>query len=67
VPKIYRHALRLELQGSYNDTLDYIERLEQLPWGLAWETLDIHMQRYPKARIILHLYTLSLKEEWLGV
>jgi MSHA biogenesis protein MshJ len=67
VPKIYRHGLRLELEGSYSDTLDYIKRLEGLPWGLAWEALDIHMQSYPKAHIILHLYTLSLKEEWLGV
>ncbi len=67
VPKIYRHGLRLELEGSYADTLDYIERLEGLPWGLAWEALDIRMQRYPRAHIILHLYTLSLKEEWLGV
>ena len=67
LPKIYRHGLRLELEGSYGDTLDYIERLEQLPWGLSWEALDIHMQNYPKARIILHVYTLSLQEEWLGV
>lgn len=67
LPKIYRHGLRLELEGSYANTLQYIERLERLPWGLAWETLDIHMQHYPKARIVLHLYTLSLQEEWLGV
>ncbi|MGD8587589.1 MAG: type II secretion system protein GspM [Chromatiales bacterium] len=67
VSPIYRHALQLELEGSYDDTLKYIERLERLPWGLAWETLDIHMQHYPKAHILLHLYTLSLQEEWLGV
>jgi MSHA biogenesis protein MshJ len=67
VPRIYRHGLRLELEGSYDDTLQYIERLEQLPWGLVWETLDIQMQDYPRARIVLHLYTLSLQEEWLGV
>jgi MSHA biogenesis protein MshJ len=67
LPKIYRHQLRLELEGSYQDTLDYIERLESLPWGLAWEALDIRMQRYPKAKIVLQVYTLSFEQEWLGV
>jgi MSHA biogenesis protein MshJ len=67
VPKIYRHGLRLELEGSYRDTLDYLEKLEQLPWRLAWEGIEIQMVSYPKARIVLDLYTLSFEEEWLGV
>lgn len=67
VPQIYRHGLRLELEGSYRDTLDYLKRLEQLHWHLAWESLDIRMKRYPKATIILDLYTLSFDEVWLGV
>lgn len=67
VPRVYRHGLRLELEGSYSDTLDYLERLEKLPWRLAWEALDIRMKRYPRATIILNLYTLSFDEVWLGV
>lgn len=67
VPSIYRHGLRLELEGSYRDTLDYLKRLEQLHWRLAWDSLDIRMKRYPKATIILDLYTLSFDEVWLGV
>lgn len=67
VPRIYRHGLRLELQGSYSDTLEYLEKLEQLPWRLAWEGIDIQMVRYPTAKIVLELYTLSYEEDWLGV
>lgn len=66
-PKVYRHGLRLELEGSYRDTLKYLERLENLPWRLAWEALDIKMKDYPKATIILNVYTLSFDEVWLGV
>ncbi len=67
VPNVYRHGLRLELEGSYRDTLDYLERLERLPWRFAWDALDIQMRRYPQATIILNLYTLSFDEVWLGV
>jgi len=67
VPRVYRHGLRLELQGSYRDTLDYLDRLERLPWRFAWEALDIRMEHYPRASVILHLYTLSFDEVWLGV
>ena len=67
VPRVYRHGLRLELEGSYHDALGYLERLERLSWRLAWEALEIRMKAYPKARIILSLYTLSFDQEWLGV
>lgn len=67
VPRVYRHGLRLELEGSYRDTVDYLERLETLSWRIAWEALDIRMQDYPSATIILSLYTLSFEEGWLGV
>ncbi len=67
VPTVYRHGLRLELEGSYSDTLVYLERLEELTWSLAWEALDISMKEYPQASIILNLFTLSFDEVWLGV
>lgn len=67
VPRVYRHGLHLEFEGSYRDTMDYLQRLEKLPWRFAWEALDIRMQNYPSATIILNLYTLSFEEGWLGV
>ena len=67
VPNVYRHGMRIELQGSYQDTLDYLTRLEALPWRLAWEAMDIQMLDYPKANVVITLYTLSFDEGWLGV
>jgi MSHA biogenesis protein MshJ len=67
VPRVYRHGLRIELVGSYQNTLDYLGRLEALPWRLAWEALDIQVRDYPKTSVILTLYTLSFEEGWLGV
>jgi MSHA biogenesis protein MshJ len=67
VPRLYRHGLRLELEGSYQDTLDYLEKLERLPWRLSWKGIEIQMVRYPTAKVVLDLYTLSFEEDWLGV
>jgi MSHA biogenesis protein MshJ len=64
---LYQHAFRMELQGSYLDTLEYLKTLEALPWDFYWDAIDVEMKKYPQARIVLQLHTLSLKEGWIGV
>ncbi|MFO7603477.1 MAG: type II secretion system protein GspM [Gammaproteobacteria bacterium] len=64
---LYRHGFRIELQGSYLDTLQYLTALEDLPWDFYWDAIDVEMEKYPQARIVLQLHTLSLKEGWIGV
>lgn len=64
---LYRHALQLELDGSYPDMVRYLERLEASGWNLRWHALDIKTVDYPLARMRLTVYTLSLQKEWIGV
>ena len=64
---LYRHGFKMELQGSYLHTLDYLKALEELPWDFYWNAIDIEIIKYPQAKIILKLHTLSLKETWIGV
>lgn len=64
---LYRHPVQIELEGRYADMVHYLERLEASPWGLMWQELDIETVDYPRARMLLTVYTLSLQEEWLGV
>ena len=66
-PMLYRHGLRLELEGSYLDFLRYLEAVERLPWQLYWGVLDLTVLDYPQNAITLELYTLSLDENWIGV
>jgi MSHA biogenesis protein MshJ len=66
-PRLYRHSLVLELEGSYLDCLRYIESVERLPWHIYWSRLEVATDEYPTNRIMLELTTLSLDEEWIGV
>lgn len=66
-PRLYRHSLVLELEGSYLDCLRYVESVERLPWHIYWSRLEVETDEYPTNRIVIELTTLSLDEEWIGV
>lgn len=54
-----RYQLTLQMEGSYLATLRFLERLETLPWALFSEELDLEVERHPRARVTLRLYTLG--------
>ena len=64
---IYKHGLRLEFEGDYLSTLEYLRQIEALPWVLYWDDLELTTDKYPKARIVVIVHTLSLEEGWIGV
>ena len=72
-PILYRHGMRLTLEGSYFELRDYLRDIERrsLQSGrrLFWERLDYQVgEAGPgKARIVLELYTLSREAGWVGV
>lgn len=73
-PVLYRHGMRLTLEGSYFELRDYLRGIEQqsLAAGgrrLFWERLDYQVgEAGPgRARITLELYTLSRHAGWIGV
>ena len=65
-PVFYRHGVELELTGSYEDCRQYLAAIEELPWRLYWQYVDIRGEDYPENRIRLRVSTLSLSEEWIG-
>lgn len=64
---IYKHTMRIELEGSFQQAHDYLQALEQLPWRLHWESVELEMLNYPRARVVITVNTLSLSEGWIGV
>lgn len=66
-PMLYRHGLRLELEGSYLDVLEYLETVERSPWQLYWGALSLRVEDYPTNEIGIEIFTLSLDQEWIGV
>ena len=64
---IYRHDVTINFEGDYLSTLDYIRSVEQLGWRVFWEGVRIDSSDYPRSRVTVSLYTLSLDEGWIGV
>jgi MSHA biogenesis protein MshJ len=64
---LYHHGLRIEIQGDFTATLDYLRRIEQSDWQLLWDRFEYHVESFPDARVTIELHTLSEREEWVGV
>lgn len=64
---LYRHQFRMTLQGNYQATVDYLDRLEQLPWRIYWDALRYDVTDYPLATVTIDMYTLSTHKKWIGV
>jgi MSHA biogenesis protein MshJ len=65
---LYRHGMRLKLEGNYFDLLHYLQTIQNTAWKLNWESLHYQVgDAGPgKAQISLQLYTLSRHAESLG-
>ena len=64
---IYRHALQIEFKGTYLSTLQYLKKLDALPWKFYWDALDLKVKKYPVATTVITVHTLSFHEGWIGV
>ena len=57
--QFYRHALEIEMTGTYLDLLKYLEDVEALPWRLAWSSVELKTLAYPQVQLRATLYTVS--------
>ncbi|MCZ4337310.1 MSHA biogenesis protein MshJ [Shewanella colwelliana] len=64
---LYSHGIKLVLEGDYFSTVKFIEAVEAMPNKLYWKQLDYSVAQYPKANIVLELYTLSINEDFISV
>lgn len=65
--EVYRHGMQVEFEGNYMATLDYLKTLEALPWEFYWDSVQLDVEDYPRARIVITVHTLSLRDAWIGV
>lgn len=65
--RVYRHALTMELEGSFNAVARYVRAVETSEWQIYWQAMHYEMDDYPSGRLTLTLYTLSNEEGWLDV
>lgn len=64
---LYRHGLVVELKGEYLALLDCVRALEFLPWRFYWTGVEVDADGGEAADFRLHVYTVSLREEWIRV
>ncbi len=62
---LYRHPLLVKLKGGYLPLLRFLQRAEQLPWQLYWQSLDF--QQGSDGETEIHVYTLGTSRHYLGV
>ena len=64
---VFKHGVRITVQGSYADLHDYLARLEKLSWHMFWSRASLNADDYPRLTLTLTIYTLSLDKAWLVV
>ncbi|MCA1924670.1 MAG: type II secretion system protein M [Thiobacillus sp.] len=62
--KFYKHGITLRVAGGYADFVDYLARLERMPWTLQWESVQIDASRHPHLVLTVKLNTLSRETTW---
>ena len=66
-PGLYRHGLRVEFFGGYLETIAYLRALESLQSRFLWEALAFDVEQYPRSRVAITVYSLSLDDAWIGI
>ncbi|HHX8649730.1 type II secretion system protein GspM [Vibrio antiquarius] len=62
----YVHPIRMELTGDYFSIANYLNKLESLPASYYWRSFSYKVEEYPKAKLVLEVYTLGSREEFIG-
>jgi MSHA biogenesis protein MshJ len=63
----YKHGMRVEVRGRYADIVNYLHALEGLRWKVFWGQVNLETETYPISHLTLVVYTLSLRQSWIGI
>lgn len=64
---VFKHGVEITLQGSYSDLYEYLTRVEKLRWRMFWSRASLNAEEYPRLKLTVTIYTLSLDKAWLVV
>lgn len=63
---LWEHRLQLTFCGPYLAALDYLRGIEELPWGLVWQSFSMHTDQ-PTPCYALGVATFSFEEDAIGL
>jgi MSHA biogenesis protein MshJ len=64
---LYRHGVKIKLQGHYFQLKNYLVQLEDLSWRFFWQEFDYQLKEYPVSELEVEIYSLSTAQEFIGV
>jgi len=64
---LYKHTMRLTLEGEYLNIVRYLDSIEKLPWKIFWQEFNLEVDQHPKTRVTLEFYTISPDDSWYRV
>lgn len=64
---VYKHGVRLELQGQFLDVLNYMIALEKMDWKVYWKSFQYKAENYPVGKASFVIETLGFDNGWIGV
>ncbi len=67
LPGLYKHGVELRLEGSYADLYGWLNQLESSPQKVLWGDVRFAVAEYPRAVLMLTIYTLNLEKSWLAI
>lgn len=65
LPTLQTNHYRLVIRGTYFPVMQYLQRLEQLPWQLYWDNFEYTVTKYPQGLATVDFYTLKPKSAQL--
>jgi len=64
---LFRHGMRVTVQGSYADLVAWLADLERQPRRVYWGELKLDATRWPATTMTVTVYTISLEKTWWRV
>lgn len=67
VTGLFVHRVRLVVDANHDGIRDYLALLAELPSGVSLESMHLTVPDWPRNRVELILFSLTLDDNWLGV
>lgn len=64
---VYKHGVKMELQGQFLDVLEYLVALEKMNWKVYWKSFHYTTDAYPVGKASFVIETLGFENGWIGV
>lgn len=64
---LFSHGSRLIVKGEFFPIVKFLTEIEAMPDKLMWKKMDLSVENFPIAHLVLEFYTLSTNKEFIHV